>query len=473
MKKFLTIVFFLIFLVLIGAIFFLSTKGLETKKFNNFVSDNIENNFPELKLDIKKIKIKLDIKNINLFLSTPEPEIDYEKINIPVSEIKIYLNFFSLLKAKPKITSLDVDTAILNIDEIQKLSVKLKPSNFKSFLLNKISNGKLTSSVLVEFNEKFEISNYKFKGRVEKVNISPIKNISIKNSTFNILADKDLIMINSISANFQGLPIKNGNINISRKNEVIVDGSLNIKTKKALNINKILFNLFKKDFLKNNFTFSGEFLSTFNLSFDKTFKIKDFKYNAKGLLDNSILKFTSKKTFLKNDITQIYIDKTKLEFNINKEYKNSFKAEGVYKIKKSDKNEKFKIENKFEEKKSIFNLDLNINQGFFLDLINYNKPKNTQANIISEFIIFKDKIDFKKLYYTDNQNKINIDNVILKNNKVETIEKISIKTYKEKIKNNDFTIFYGKKISIKGSQFDASNLPKILNQKKIRILYPK
>ena len=34
-------------------------------------------------------------------------------------------------------------------------------------------------------------------------------------------------------------------------------------------------------------------------------------------------------------------------------------------------------------------------------------------------------------------------------------------------------MFYGKKISIKGSQFDASNLPKILNQKKNKNTLPK
>ena len=40
---------------------------------------------------------------------------------------------------------------------------------------------------------------------------------------------------------------------------------------------------------------------------------------------------------------------------------------------------------------------------------------------------------------------------------------MSVKTYKKGKKNNDFSILYGKKISIRGEQFDASNLPKILN----------
>ena len=42
--------------------------------------------------------------------------------------------------------------------------------------------------------------------------------------------------------------------------------------------------------------------------------------------------------------------------------------------------------------------------------------------------------------------------------------KISVKTFDDNLKNNDFSLFFSDKILIKGSNFDSTNLPKILNQ---------
>ena len=42
--------------------------------------------------------------------------------------------------------------------------------------------------------------------------------------------------------------------------------------------------------------------------------------------------------------------------------------------------------------------------------------------------------------------------------------KISVKTFDDNLKNNDFSLFFSDKILIKGSHFDSTNLPKILNQ---------
>ena len=70
MKKFLYL-FFLIFLFLFVSIgTYLSTIGLETSKFNNLIIKSIEEKYPDVELELEKIKIKLDIKKIQLFLST-------------------------------------------------------------------------------------------------------------------------------------------------------------------------------------------------------------------------------------------------------------------------------------------------------------------------------------------------------------------------------------------------------------------
>ena len=66
-----------------------------------------------------------------------------------------------------------------------------------------------------------------------------------------------------------------------------------------------------------------------------------------------------------------------------------------------------------------------------------------------------------KLTYFD-ENEIN---VLFDKNKIINLKNLSIKTYNNSKLNNDFSLSLGKKIKIKGSQFDATNLPKILNKK--------
>ena len=58
-----------------------------------------------------------------------------------------------------------------------------------------------------------------------------------------------------------------------------------------------------------------------------------------------------------------------------------------------------------------------------------------------------------------------IEGIRLKNNKFESLKKITIKTNKDGKTNNDFIIEYGKKILIKGKQFDANQLSKLFSQK--------
>ena len=92
MKKIiLTFFSFLVFLLL-GVTLFLSTKGYETDRFNTFLSQEINQTQPDLEINFNKIKIKFDIKKVNLFLSTKNPNINYKKINLPITELKIYIN---------------------------------------------------------------------------------------------------------------------------------------------------------------------------------------------------------------------------------------------------------------------------------------------------------------------------------------------------------------------------------------------
>ena len=49
-------------------------------------------------IDLKSIKFKFDIKELSLFLETKDPNINYNNLKIPAKNIKIYIDFSSLIK---------------------------------------------------------------------------------------------------------------------------------------------------------------------------------------------------------------------------------------------------------------------------------------------------------------------------------------------------------------------------------------
>ena len=90
--------FLLLFLIFfVSTLTILSTIGINTNKFNNFISQKIseEKNFS---LNLKSIKFKIDIKNVSLFLDIISPSIEYKEVIIPVKNIKVYIDFLSILK---------------------------------------------------------------------------------------------------------------------------------------------------------------------------------------------------------------------------------------------------------------------------------------------------------------------------------------------------------------------------------------
>ena len=141
-KIFFNIVLILIFLLSI-IIFKLSTTGVETKRFNELISNTIDKK-KNIQLELKSIFFKLDPKELSLFLETKNPIINYETLSIPIQNAKVYIDFLSVNRLKIKKIDLNLDE--LDIFEINKLSKFIKPSNFKNFN-NKINKGKLISEV--------------------------------------------------------------------------------------------------------------------------------------------------------------------------------------------------------------------------------------------------------------------------------------------------------------------------------------
>ena len=77
MGKILKIFMFLLIMSIILLLGILSTNGIQTGKFNNLISQRINDSNYNVKTKLNDIKFKLDIKEFSLFLETKKPNIVY------------------------------------------------------------------------------------------------------------------------------------------------------------------------------------------------------------------------------------------------------------------------------------------------------------------------------------------------------------------------------------------------------------
>ena len=146
MKKLIYRLFVILIILLSSLIAILSTIGIETNKFNKLISSKISQT-KNINLKLETIKFKIDPKKLDLFLETRNPEIIYRSVSVPAKNIKVFINFLSLLKSDPKIEKISFNLKELDIKQLKKLSIMIKPSNFKSLINNRVKEGQLISEI--------------------------------------------------------------------------------------------------------------------------------------------------------------------------------------------------------------------------------------------------------------------------------------------------------------------------------------
>ena len=74
-----------------------------------------------------------------------------------------------MLKSKPKIQKTNIDLEELDVDELNKLLVIIKPSNFRSLLKNKIKAGKLNSQIDLFLDNQGFLDNFIARGSIKNL----------------------------------------------------------------------------------------------------------------------------------------------------------------------------------------------------------------------------------------------------------------------------------------------------------------
>ena len=462
MKKTLyTLISIFIILISIG-IFYLSFIGLETSKFNNIISSEIKKKDSAITIELKKILIKFDLKEFQIYLSTSKPSITYQNIDIPIEEVNIYSKIIPLLKSKVEISQANFVIKNFELKQIQIAALRIKPSNFKTYLLNNLKQGKLNELVaIISLNNNYEIIDYKFNGSIEGVDVLLPKSHIVKDLNLNFAADKNLVLLNSINASYNGLKILNGSINLENKDEIFIKGKFDSK----FNFNEQDINSFIKNkfFLENKIITKGNLVHNFNLNLDQNYKLIKYDYILNGNIEESKINFNKslKNQFLKKSIKTIQFTKTKIDAQINNKNENKLILDGSYNADEGDFN-KFKIESELNNKKYF--VDFDVSENISIDFLNYTSDKNSKINVKSHFNFNNNDTNFKSISIHEGPNSIDINGLSINDKfEIKNLASVSIITFNKKKENNNFKINIKDKIIIGGSRFDATNLLKSIN----------
>ena len=465
MKKIISILILTAIAVLVFFTIILATSGMETERFNNIISKKISKTNSYINLKLTTIKFKLDIKEMSLFLETSEPEINYRDITIPTKKIKVYIDFASIIKTNPKIKKINLSLEEMDIEKIKKLSIAFKPSNFTSFVNNKIKEGKLNTELEVYLDDNYLLKNYIARGTVKDFKAEVIKNINLEETNFSFFADKTDVIIKNIFGKSSAIKIIDGDVKLELFPEILIESNFYTEIKynnKSLREKNLL-----KDFkyINNIIDFEAVLNNRILIHFDKTYKVKKYNYTNSGKVIRASVSINQKlgKNFLKEKLNKLSIVGSEIKTNISSKKKHTI-ISGKYSFNK-DNLLSFNFENIIAGDLLKFKLNANYDKVIKINFINYHKPKDTIANFSINLVKQKDNISIKNINFAEGKNSIVIENIKINKGKFLSLKKVFVKTSKGNKINNDFSILYGDKILIKGKQFDASNLSKFLNQK--------
>ena len=459
MKKIIINLFLFILILMASLIVILSTIGLETNKFNKFISKKVSQT-KNIDLNLDTIKFKIDLKDLSLFLETQNPQIKYRDVYVPIQNVKLYIDFLSLLKSNPKIIKTNLILKELDITQLKKLSIIIKPSNLKSLLNNKIKQGKLISEIDIYLNEQGLLKDFIIRGKVGDLEIKFLKDLSLVETKFSFFADKNDILIKNIFGNIEGINISDGDIKLNLENGVKLTSNFNSKIdydERLLKKHTKYFSEYK--IIERIKSLKAVLNNNLSIDFDNTYKVKDYNYNISGQLEKSRLDFLKpiSNNYIKEQIKEIYFSDLKIRSTFSP--KNiSFNGEGKYSLNNLDF---LKMNLESHQRNDILNLklDFDYNKDFELIPINYKKSKDSIANLALDLEKKRDFIKINSLYYEEGNNLIKLNDLKIKNNNFFSFKKIEVKT-----NNNNFFIKSGKKIFVKGKKFDASNLSNFLSK---------
>ena len=471
MRKITLITISTVILLFIATMVLISTKGFKTDKFNNLISQKVNQINPKIKLNLDDVKFKFKPSDFKFEVVTLDPTISIKNKKIDLEVIKFNLKFLDYINKKNPLSEISIISKENDIKEFTDFIDEYDFNLARSLIFKQIEKGRLKLATDITFDEKNpDKINYLINGSVNNAEINLLKQ-KINDLKFDFVVNQNVVNFKEIQLSFDRIPVKSDNLTLKIANSYYeISGDL--KTKKS----KINLNDYSKlinsdlDILNNKSVIvsSDNFLS---FKINNKFQISDLTIKSKVSFDEI---FTKSKyqdliylkdgdLFVNYNLKELNID-LESNFLFKKSEYNNDKSKNIINIQYSKKqnengfvninlsNTTSKISSK-EFKKLIqlknFSLpDQDINFASE-NKINFNLDKNKKiknlkikSKIETENIIINYKSQRIKRYFSNFKNNIKLSksefNLEYDNNKFELdlISKYSIKDKKEDLSFN-------------------------------------
>ncbi len=416
MRKYIIITSSIFVSLLVITLFYLSSYGIKTNKFNNLVKEQIKNFDKNLSLEIKDVFLRLRLDDKSIKITTSNPKIFSDKNFIDLSKIEVNLDIIKFLKNENSIKKIKITTKENYIKNITDFISSYRFNLPQFIIFNQIKEGKAQIIANIYFDQENK-NNYQYRvtGEIKEARLNIIKKSIIKNINFNFNIQDNNFVFENINLNFDNIDFVSKKTTIKKiKNNFNIKGDLKSK-KNNVNIGSI------SKLLKLNFDFidNEEILletnNKFSFNIDSKRQIKDLNFKSNLIFEKI---FINKKyqdlIFLKNGNIETDYSNKKLDIKINSNYSflndeyNQQDDENYIKINiKKNNKENLKVESLIKNKKNKINSKelskyFQIDKKFFKDQIiifsSDNKIKfDLDKDIKAKNLEIKSNINFENL----------------------------------------------------------------------------
>ncbi len=467
MKKIIYRLIISLILIAFVSITYLSTVGIETKRFNNLIASKVSKLDPDFNLQVNKVSARLIPLSFTIKLKTLGTNLVYKEKVIKLESIRSQISIQSLINNQFALTELMISTKSIPI--INLISLIRAVKNDPKLLIAEqfIENGFIIADLKLEFDDLGNIKkNYKLSGLIKDGKINLFGKYNFNKIDFYFEVDEKVLKFYDIKTIFNNNNILIPEFAALKQNKgYLVSGKLIAKN---TNLNKneieriISDNFIELDIQKISFSSKNDF----NFEINKDFKIKNLDIKSHIDLDSFEFKNSLK---LKNIFPKIKNDLKFKNHKLKLEYQNeklSIIGEGEAFLQNEIDKIEYEIYKKNDEIK--FNTKLKISKNSFkLDLLNYKKKKNSDLELyLKGQSNIKGKLIFNKISLKEDNNIISIKNLIIsKDYKINELENVNIDYIdKDDLKNNLKLIKKNGNYLISGKNFNINSIiDKLLN----------
>ena len=455
--------YFLYFLILIFiGILYLSYFGVETKRFNQLIKNEVSKVNKKINIELKDVKILLNLSNFSIALKTYEPNLVFDNKKIKLKNIKTNFSLGSFLKKEFAIKNVSISTKENNLKDVVSLA-RVYQNSPQLLIFNKmIKNGTLVTDINFNFNDKGKINkDYSIKGSVNDAKFYLLNKQIIKNINLSFDVKDNQYLINDTKFEFNQIKLLSKKIEITNFNKYfLIKGDL--KNPESLFNPEVLSVYFRNNFENlgfSNLNFSSD--SNFSFKLNKRFKLSDINIKSKINLKKLDYKLNSLKlkSYIPNYNGLFKLNDHKIVLAFNKDQL-SFTGKGKFFIDKISDEIDYDI--LLKDGDYIFKTKIALNNNpLLIKFLNYNKEKNKSSSLELEGLFKKNKsLIFNKILFEEVANKILLEEVSLNENfKINYLKNLELDILNKNEKYNKISLKKNKKnYELNGEVFDANAL---------------